>query len=363
MAQTVVGLYEHFEDAQKAVAELQDSGFRREDISVAASDASGVLTRDIGDITQRMNVERVVENRDTDQGEDVGKGAGIGAVLGGAIGLLFGIGAFAIPGIGPLLVAGPLVSILTGTGIGAATGGLIGALTSAGLSDAEAREYYEGLQHGGTLVMVNVPEDMIDQAEEILGHHSPLSVREPAEIRDTSLPGTATNSQPQVGDDTYARENAARERANDDAEIRTTSEDAVATTQTNVLMTGRESAEREEEQQAKSEVGSLVGGVAPGMAWDAGRLDLGEAEAGRYENEFRAHYQRNYIHSEYGYEPYQRAYHYGFGLDESERYREREWNEIEPNVRDEWERAHPGHPWEDFKDAVREGWDRVRGRR
>jgi hypothetical protein len=421
MAKTIVGLFEHFEDAQKAVSELQSSGFRREDISVAANDASGALTRNMGDLRDEMNVERVVEHRDNDHAQDVGKGAGVGAILGGAIGLLFGMGAVAIPGIGPLLVAGPLLSLLTGAGIGAATGGLIGALSSAGLSDAEAREYSGALERGGTLVMVNAPDDMIDRAENILDRHSPLNVREPADVRDMSLPGTQTRTQAQVGDDTYVRE---------DAEIRTTSEDALATAQTNVLSTTPDDAdaEREVEEEAKDEVASRASSAAPGMTYDAGRSDLGVAESNRrpqggmgsddrndvadrqrgglggsssqnnsghaevftdpvsasdsaglaygqgdtsgeaerfeeYDNDFRSDYVRNYSNSNYGYETYQQAYHYGFDLNTLGQYRGRNWNEIEVNVRREWERDHPGHAWEDFKEAIRVGWDHLRGRR
>jgi hypothetical protein len=346
MARAVVGLYERFEDAERAVVELQDSGFRRESISIMANDKSGALTRGMGDLRRDMNVERVVEHRDDDQAEDVGQGAGVGAVLGGAIGLLAGIGAFAIPGLGPVLVAGPLLSILTGAGIGAATGGLIGALTSAGLSDAEAREYSAGVERGGTLVVVNAPAGLEHRADEILSRHSPFSVRQPADVRDTSLPGTAVRTQPQVGDDAYSVEDARDVR--------------------------------EAERVAKEEVTSYAD-VAAEPTWETGRLNpavaeterqprnsmgmgMNEDEFDRFESDFRRHYDLHYSHSDHKYEVYLPAYHYGYGLNINEQYRGRNWDEIEADVQRNWMQDHPENTWDDFKSAIREGWERIRGR-
>src|SRR5947207_1298633 len=106
MAETVVALYERFEDAQRTIMALQADGFPRDDIGLVARDVAeeGVLN---------PGVKRVTERRDVDQRENVGKGAGIGGAIGGVIGLLAGLGSFAIPGLGVLIVAGPVLSALS----------------------------------------------------------------------------------------------------------------------------------------------------------------------------------------------------------------------------------------------------------
>lgn len=93
---TVVALYDRFEDAQSAIQALNDSGFHREDINLLASDEHGEYSRGL-DTTAEAGAEGAAT------------GAGIGAVLGGLGGLLVGLGALAIPGIGPVLAAGPIV--------------------------------------------------------------------------------------------------------------------------------------------------------------------------------------------------------------------------------------------------------------
>ena len=126
MAKTVVGLFDDFTEAQNVVQDLVDSGFRREDISIAANQTAAGYT---GDGT--------TVDGDPGTGHAVGKDAGIGAGIGGAIGLLVGLGALAIPGIGPVLAAGPLAaafgvtagSTITGAVAGGVLGGLVGALT------------------------------------------------------------------------------------------------------------------------------------------------------------------------------------------------------------------------------------------
>jgi len=167
MTSTVVGLYDTMSAAQKVVSELQDAGFRREDISLVARDNEGEYSR-------------YLSEDEKDKGHGAGKGAGIGAVLGGAAGLLVGLGVLAIPGIGPILAAGPIVSALAGAGIGAAAGGLVGALTDAGVPEEEARNYEEGVKRGGTLVTVRSDDNMTDRAVEIMNHYNPINVEEQA---------------------------------------------------------------------------------------------------------------------------------------------------------------------------------------
>jgi hypothetical protein len=105
-------------------------------------------------------------------------GAGLGAILGGAAGWLVGIGALAIPGIGPIVAAGPIAAALgtagataaAGAGIGVVAGGLIGALTGWGFSEAEAKAYQDGVERGDILLAVEVPDDgdIDDRVEDVL---------------------------------------------------------------------------------------------------------------------------------------------------------------------------------------------------
>ncbi|HUM71506.1 MAG TPA: hypothetical protein PLK31_21985, partial [Chloroflexota bacterium] len=150
MSKTIVGLYESLSMAQRVVESLVNIGIEREDISLVANDATGEYGRFV--TTPTGEVAQV---------EAVGAGAGVGAVVGGLGGLLLGLGALAIPGIGPVLAAGPLVTTLAGAGIGAVTGGLIGALVDLGIDEADAKYYAEGVRRGGTLVTVNSPDHRV----------------------------------------------------------------------------------------------------------------------------------------------------------------------------------------------------------
>jgi hypothetical protein len=95
-------------------------------------------------------------------------------VLGGGAGLLAGIGALAIPGLGPIVAAGWLVAALTGAGAGAVAGGVLGTLTTAGVSEADAHVYAEGLRRGGNLVTVRADDARAAEAASILARHGPV---------------------------------------------------------------------------------------------------------------------------------------------------------------------------------------------
>ena len=159
MAVTISRLYDRYADAERAVTALETAGIPHSDISIVANNSdewynSGKKDRD------RDGVD--------DRAESAGKGAGIGAGLGGAAGLLAGLGLLAIPGLGPVVAAGWLVSTAVGAAAGAATGGLIGALTEAGVSEEDAHTYAEGVRRGGTLVTARVPESDRARFESIL---------------------------------------------------------------------------------------------------------------------------------------------------------------------------------------------------
>jgi hypothetical protein len=139
MAQAITRLFDRYDDAAAAVRELEAAGVPHHDISLIANNAEG----------------RPVQS---DAAEGAGKGATTGGLVGGGAGLLAGLGMLAIPGLGPVVAAGWLVSTAVGAAVGAAaggiTGGLLGALKDAGHTDEDAQVYAEGVRRGGTLVSV-----------------------------------------------------------------------------------------------------------------------------------------------------------------------------------------------------------------
>jgi uncharacterized protein (TIGR02271 family) len=169
---TVIGLFDRFEDAQAAVQDLRSEGFTGDDISMVSRDASGEYSRyfegDRGEETQNI-------------ADGAAAGAGIGAVLGGLGGFLVGLGALAIPGVGPVLAAGPLAAALAGAGLGAVAGGLLGALIDMGIPEEHAEYYAEGVRRGGTLVVVRAPDDQADRVVSILNNHNPIDVERRAQ--------------------------------------------------------------------------------------------------------------------------------------------------------------------------------------
>ena len=168
MTATITRLYDDYASASQAVSQLERAGVPRDDISVVASNADNWYSGDRkGGRDASGRVDRDRDGVD-DRAEGAAAGAGIGATVGGAVGLLAGLGLLAIPGIGPVVAAGWLVSTAAGAAAGGATGGLIGALTQAGVSEEDAHVYAEGVRRGGTLVTVRVPDGDRSRVETIL---------------------------------------------------------------------------------------------------------------------------------------------------------------------------------------------------
>jgi uncharacterized protein (TIGR02271 family) len=138
---TVVGLFHSQADAERAIDRLKQEGFSESQIGVALRD--------------RKRQEELIEGTGTQAAEGAATGALGGGILGGVLGLLAGVGALAIPGIGPIIAGGTLASTLAGAGIGAAAGGLLGALVGMGVPEEDAKHFDEGFKAGGTLVTVN----------------------------------------------------------------------------------------------------------------------------------------------------------------------------------------------------------------
>lgn len=164
------GVFSNIDNAERAITELQNSGYTKDDISIFAKDQDQVdkLQEDTG-----TDVDSDKEGR----GKSTGKGAGIGAVSGGVLGgiggLIAEIGLLAIPGIGPVVAAGPLATTLAGLGIGAGGGGIIGALVGAGMPEEEAKQYESYLKDDKIIVMVEAtPEQEADVYTTFKSHDS-----------------------------------------------------------------------------------------------------------------------------------------------------------------------------------------------
>lgn len=152
MTVTISRLYNSNAEARAAVRELEAAGVSHGDISILASNADNSY-----DEKTKTFPDRDLDGKD-DRKEGAGAGAGVGAAAGGAVGLLAGLGLMAIPGVGPVVAAGWLVSTLAGAAAGGAAGGIIGALTQAGVNDEDAQVYAEGLRRGGAVVSARVAD-------------------------------------------------------------------------------------------------------------------------------------------------------------------------------------------------------------
>ena len=154
MAKSVFCLSDNESQTEKIVQDLKAGGFSNNDISVLFPDKSG--TKDFA------------HEKNTKVPEGAATGAGTGGILGGALGWLVGIGALAIPGVGPFIAAGPIMAALAGAGVGAAVGGLTGALVGMGLPEYEARRYEGKIKEGNSLISVHSEDrDEVKRAKEI----------------------------------------------------------------------------------------------------------------------------------------------------------------------------------------------------
>jgi hypothetical protein len=139
----VYGVYSERNDVESTVTMLKERGFASKDISVVFPNPN---------LTKEFAIEK-----NTKAPEGAMTGGGTGLLVGGVLGWLAGIGTLAIPGIGPLLAAGPIVAALAGAGAGGAIGGLTGALIGLGVPELEAKRYEEAIKKGRILVSIHCP--------------------------------------------------------------------------------------------------------------------------------------------------------------------------------------------------------------
>lgn len=149
--------------AEQIIDRLRSAGFSSNDISVLFPDDE--TTRDFA------------HEKHTKAPEGIATGAGTGGVVGGALGWLAGIGALAIPGVGPFIAAGPIMAALSGAAVGATVGGVTGGLVGLGMPELEARRYEGKLKAGNLLLSVHTERsEEIKAAEYIFKYAGALDI-------------------------------------------------------------------------------------------------------------------------------------------------------------------------------------------
>jgi uncharacterized protein (TIGR02271 family) len=353
-----------FSDAEAAVRDLVDNGFKRDSISMVA-------------------------NKEYEGGylESEGKQRAQSA------GLAIGLTDATIPGIGPVIAGGPLASMFTGGG------GIIGALTRLGVPDEHAHYYAEGVRRGGTLLTVESDDAFADKAADIIGRHEAVDIVQRAgqwkktgwsrfderaaaytpeqRKREAVLP--VVEEQVKVGKrevgkggvrvHSYVIERPVEEKVSlreEHAKVeRRPVERALKPGEEAFKETTIEIEERAEEpvvsKEARVKEEVVVGKEATErteiIRETARRTDIDVDE----DVDFQSHYKSNYASLGGDYESYKPGYGYARTMSRDKRYMNKEWPQIEGDVRKDWEKENPG-TWERFKGAIRYGWDRMRGR-
>jgi len=151
----VMAIFQDETAVEHAIDQLRNHGFRSTDVSVLLADNKG--TKDFA------------HKKDTKAPEGATTGGTSGAAVGGILGWLAGIGALAIPGVGPLIAAGPIVAALAGAGVGGVIGGLTGALIGMGIPEYEAKRFEGMIKEGKALVSVHCDsQEWVSKAKEVL---------------------------------------------------------------------------------------------------------------------------------------------------------------------------------------------------
>ena len=324
MAKTIVGSFDSFEEAQEVLRDLQQRGFARDDISVIANNASGQYGSE-------GQLPRDATTSVSDTGAGTATGAAAGGVLGGAAGLVVGLMGLAIPGIGPIIAAGPIAAALAGAGVGAVAGGLIGGLTGVGVSEDDAQYYAESVRRGGALVTVRADDARADEAASTMRGHGAVDIERRVEQWKeqgwTRHDPTATP---------YSVDQLERERSSQRSNYG-----------------GSLGAMSDQNLGVPAQMGGMS--TASGMPITS----TSSTWANDDDADFRSHHRDTLSSSGDAYEEYEPAYRYGSELGSNARYRGRGWSDVESDARRDWESSNPSRGWERFKSAVRRGWERT----
>ena len=408
MARTVVGLYDHISKARSVVEALDKSGFDRDDISLVANASAKEYATYFDDEGQ---YKTDVDDDHMTSGEGAAAGAGIGATIGGIGGLLMGLGLLAVPGVGPALAAGPIVSALVGAGIGAVAGGLTGALVNSGVPEEEASYYAEGVRRGGSLVMITVADDRVGDVERIMNDHNPVDIEERvARWKEDGWTGYDEKAEPYSVEDiateqeqysipvveenikvgkrevesggvrvrSYVREVPVEETVSlkeesvhverRDVDRPVTDADAAFEEKTIELTETKEEAVVAKEARVTGEVvvdrsvqerTETVTDTIRKTEVEVEDINTSVNTSG-YENDvdyYREHYSSSFADSGRDYDHYEPAYKYGSRIAHEDEFRSKAWVDVQSEARRRWEERNP-NSWSDYEGAIRHSYER-----
>ncbi len=169
----VFGIFDSRAEVESGVDQLKAQNFRNSDISVLMPDA--------------RSSQNFAHEKETKAPEGTAAGASAGVVLGGTLGWLVGIGALAVPGLGPFIAAGPIMAMLAGAGVGGTVGAVSGALIGLGIPEYEAKRYEGIVKKGGILISVHCDDnDWKKKAMRVLEQCGARDVSTSSEVRETA---------------------------------------------------------------------------------------------------------------------------------------------------------------------------------
>lgn len=294
MKRTVVALFRKYDEAEKAVRSLLDQGVERNDLSIMAADPKGAA-------------------REPDKHK---AHPGSGAVVGGLAGALLGLTAMAVPGIGPVVAAGPIAGLLAG--------GLAGALTGLGLEHDSAEYYARGVQEGGAVVAIRAPETDVDQIE--------------AKLKDLRAqevdPGTSAGAEPRVTLPMYRAESITPGRGDHQSATGDATEPEDA-----------------DDTRVKNDAGPEH--WAPHNTKYSSSFDEFAGEMARTDTYILAGRADEY-------EGYKDAFDFGHRMAYEKRFANRDWANCADDLRGEWDRG-GALPWDRVRTYVQHGWEAARG--
>ncbi len=308
MVKVVAALYDEQKDAYDAIVDLLNNGIEREAISILSNNVSAEQAALVG-ATEKSMLDGTIA----------------GAIAGALTGSVIGLAALAIPGIGSVLAAGTLFIPFIGGATGLVAGSLIGAFVDWDIRDTEADFFAEGVRRGGSLVAVKAEGAVADHARAILNRHHPVNMSERVAMwRKLGWTRFDSKSKP------YTVDEIAQERAK---------------YQRPIVGEAEEYSSRSDEKDT-----SLRAGKLPGV------LSFEDREA-----LFRNHYESTVAKTGKDFAFYLPAYLFGFDLAIDDRYAEKDWSLIEPDLRRFWDEHNAG-TWDDVREAVRFARDAARGR-
>lgn len=397
---TVVGVFDDREDAREAIEALKDDGFTGDSISILSPD--------------KQATQDIAEETGTHAGARAATGAVAGGILGGLGGWLVGIGALAIPGVGPFIAAGAFATALGGAAIGAGLGAIAGALMGMGVPEEHAK-YYEGeAKAGKTLVTVRA-DGRYEDAQRILRDHGAYDV----ESRDRSTEATGnpvlqsgTGARPMHKDEdtlqlreeelvankqrvetgqVQVRKDVVSEQRT--LEVPVTRDEVVIERhpvdrrpadgpiddrgQSIEMPVREERVELEKRAVLYEEVGvgirevqdtqHVSGTVRREEARFEREGDVHVSDAGGASWEqampgYRERWQQRYGSGGSRWEDAEPGYHYGYDMRNQPQYRGRAWSDVEPEIQRDWTQRNPATPWERAKEFVRATWENTADR-